>query len=165
MPELVVAPYPVRLMAPTGKEIAIQNDGLVETNYCHHHVTNNDDTNLLQPLLEVTLDLMGNATIRGMASLIKRYLGSMSVDFCIILSKPVGQTQIQEDDEPEACLGLWRLDHVDVSQHLRLPDRFSTDGCSGQESSTDADADAIRARLLVTSARMSSKSLVGVAAG
>jgi hypothetical protein len=147
-------------MAPTGKELAIQNDGLLETNYHHYH---HDDTALLQPLLEVTLDLMGNATIRGMSSLIKRYLGSMSVDFCVILSKPVGQIQ----DEPEACLGLWRLDHVDVSQHLTLPDRFSSmDGESS--SSTNADADAIRAQLLVTSARSSFKSkqqLVGVAAG
>jgi hypothetical protein len=145
-------------MAPSGKEVALQNNGIVETTYRLHNSSNSagGDTHTLCPVFEVTLDFMGNSTIRGMASLVKRYLPGMSVDFCAILSKPVGQTE----DEPEACLGLWRLNHIDVSQYATLPDRFSTHGRS-QET-----ANVLRASLLIKSAELeSSRHLVAVAAG
>jgi hypothetical protein len=138
-------------MAPSGKEIAMQNDGIVETSYRLHDSTAGEN---LCPVFEVTLDFMGNSTIRGMASLVKRYLPGMSVDFCAILSKPAGQTE----DEPEACLGLWRLNHIDVTQYATLPDRFSTDGCS-QET-----VNALRASLLIENARLESSKHLAAAA-
>jgi hypothetical protein len=91
------------------------------------------------PIIEVTLDMVGNRAIRGMASLVKRYLNSISVDLAAIISKPDGQ----EKDEPEACLGLWRLHHIDISKCPPLPDRYAM-----EKGASDQHPDLVRASLL-----------------
>ena len=139
----------MRLMAPTGIELEVQRDGLLETTY-HHHDSSGD----LCVVYEVALDLMVNSTMRGMASLVKSYLSRMSIDLCAIISKPKGQ----EKDEPEACLGLWRLHRLNVGQYPTLPDRFSTDGCS-QET-----IHAIRATMLAKNANLESSKTIAVSA-
>lgn len=125
-------------MAPKDAEIPVYHPGFIETSYYSSHEPHTDDC----PIWEVTLDLLGNSAIRGMASLVKRYLGSMSVDFGLVLSKPDGQ----KEDEPECILGLWRLDHINVSQYPTLPDRFETTG------GTTESMDVARASLLVAEA-------------
>jgi hypothetical protein len=146
--EIVEAPYPIRLLAPKGKEIQVERPFL-PTTYRQHDAIGN-----LCPILEVTLDMLGNATIRGMASLVKRYLNSISLDLAVIVTRPDGQT---EGDEPEACLGLWRMSHIDVTQYPTLPDRFETDGCS------DELVQAIRANILVKGAHLDSTRPICVA--
>jgi hypothetical protein len=148
MSEIVEAPYPIRLLAPKGKEIQVERPFL-PTTYHRHDVVGD-----LCPILEVTLDMLGNATIRGMASLVKRYLSGISLDLAAIVTAPDGQT---EGDEPEACLGLWRMNHIDVTQYPRLPDRFETDGCS------DETVQAIRAHILLKGARLDSVRRISVA--
>jgi hypothetical protein len=68
MPEIVEAPYPIHLLAPKGTELRVETPFL-PTTYRHH-----DAAGDRCPILEVTLDFLGNATMRGMASLVKRYL-------------------------------------------------------------------------------------------
>jgi hypothetical protein len=147
MPELVEAPYPVRLMAPKGKELVVHRPGLIDTIYYAHDVAGD-----LCPTWEVTLDLMGTPAIRGMATIVKRYLKSMSVDFAAIISKPEGQ----KEDEPEACLGLWRMNHLDLAQAADLPDRFAAEGCC------DETIHAIRASILIESANEASSKCITV---
>ena len=115
IPAIVDAPYVIRSMAPKNSVLTIQRNGLLDTIY-HMHETKGSQ----RPIVEVTLDLMGTRAIRGMAALVKRYLTTMSVDFAAIISKPDGQVK----DEPQACLGLWRFDHIDVTNCPDLPDRF-----------------------------------------
>lgn len=55
-----------------------------------------------------------------MAGIATKHLRSIKVDAAITVGKPEGQ----EEDEPEACLGMLRLDHIDISSCPKLPDRF-----------------------------------------
>ena len=145
---LVEAPLPVKLLAPKDAEITIFHQGFLETFYHSSHEPNTDDC----PICEVTLDLMSTSGIRGMASIVKRYLSSMSVDLGLVLSKPDGQTE----EEPEAVLGLWRFDHIDIGKYPSLPNRFETAG------STEESGDVLRAELLVE--QVSKRMLVHVSA-
>lgn len=128
------APYPVRMMAPKGSELEVQCDGLVECSYYYY-----DRIGKQSPILEITVDLMGNAPIRGMASLAKRYLQSISIDIALVVTKP----EEQEEDEPEAFLGLFRMDHIDIANYGLLPDRYpaaveSDDGINRTQATTTA---------------------------
>jgi hypothetical protein len=138
--EIVQAPYPVRLLAPKNAEIPVFREGFIDT--LHHPPSyephNTDDC----PIWEVTFDFMGNSAIRGMGSIVKRYLSSMSVDFGLVISKPEAQTE----EEPEAVLGLWRFDHIDLTQYPGLPNRYETAG------STAESRDVARASLLLEEA-------------
>lgn len=73
----------------------------------------------LAPLLEMELDLVSTRAMRAMASLVKRYLPTISVDVAAVIQKPDGQVE----DEPEACLCLWKFHHLDISGCQPLPDR------------------------------------------
>jgi hypothetical protein len=127
-------------MAPKGRELVVQRSDLINTTYNLHQATLSASNKKIWPSLEVTLDLMGNRPIRGMASLVKRYLKFISVDLAAIISKPEGQ----EQDEPEACLGLWCFNHIDVAKCPDLPDRFDGDALSEND-----HPDVIRANRLV----------------
>jgi hypothetical protein len=134
LPEIVEANYVVKSMAPKGNR-TLHREGLIETIYHKCDVDGPDSC----PIVEVTLDMVGNRAIRGMAALVKRYLNSISVDLAVIISKPDGQ----ENNEPEACLGLWRLHHIDISKCLPLPDRFDM-----EKGASDKNPDLVRASLL-----------------
>jgi hypothetical protein len=135
LPEVVEASYVVKSLAPKGNK-QLHREGLIETMY---HTCGGVEGPESCPIVEVTLDMVGNRAIRGMASLVKRYLVSISVDLAAIISKPDGQ----EEDEPEACLGLWRLHHIDISKCPPLPDRFAM-----EEGASDKNSDLLRASLL-----------------
>jgi hypothetical protein len=149
MPQIIDAPYAVRLLAPSGSEITIEKPNLLATTYRVHDVAGK-----LCPVMECTLDFMGNATMRGMASLVKRYLSSISIDFALVIGTPDDQTE----KEVECIIGLCRMDHMDVMTYPKLPDRFETEGCSEQT------VDSIRASLLVKTAKMQSLRAVASAA-
>ena len=137
----VEAPYAVRLLAPKHEKV-IHRPGGCETTYT---LTKDGAC----PVLELTLDFVGNATIRGMASLVKRSLKSLSVDLALVISG-------DDDEEPEGCLGLFRMDHLDIAAFPDLPDRFSLDEGRRVETSPESDADARRAQFLLTESRRQS---------
>ena len=161
MAELVEAPYALRLMATTGSDFPVDMPGFLETSYTLHDtttkkMTGDDDAGphdgddvydkCTSPILELTIDFASNATTRGMASLGKRYLPKTSVDIAFLIGKPEGQTE----SEPEACLGLYRMDHIDFSTCPDMPDRYATDGRSNEKSFRR------RASLLVETAKLQS---------
>jgi len=115
LPEFVDAPYAIRLLASKDTELQIHYDGWLETKYYIH----SDGC----PIWEMNLDFMGNSTIRGMASFVKRYLSSINADFALVISYP---------NEPQGVLGLWRFDHINVNEYPSLPDRYE-----GTEESSD----------------------------
>jgi hypothetical protein len=138
LPEVVEANYVVKSMAPKGNK-TLHREGLIETIYNQCDGVEGPESSC--PIVEVTLDMVGNRAIRGMASLVKRYLNSISVDLAAIISKP----DDQEEDEPEACLGLWRLHHIDISKCPPLPDRFAM---MEKGASEKRNSDLVRANLL-----------------
>ena len=162
LPELVQAPYAIRLMAPKANAPppTVHQEGLVTTKYHEHDVgatTTSGSSSGVEttvnktqaPIFEVTMDLMEQRTVRSMACLVKRYLPSMSIDFALVISKPDGS----EDEEPEAVLGMWRWDHLQLTEYPSLPDRLATDGCSRET------LDAVRASLLAKEASRMSLSI------
>jgi hypothetical protein len=59
-----------------------------------------------------------------------------------VIGKPAGQAD--NEDELEACLGLWRMDHIDISACPQFPDRLASEAPRmGQ------DPDVLRASKLV----------------
>lgn len=126
IPELVEAPYPIRLLCSKDAELQIHSDGWLETTYYSHC----DGC----PTWEVNVDCMGNSAIRGMALLIKRYLVGIKADFALVISHP---------DEVGAVLGMWRFDHLNVNQYPTLPDRYE---------GLDESVDVVRANQLVKEA-------------
>lgn len=91
IPSLVDGPAPIRLVAPPKKE------KVVHCNYLPIYWKRHQGDGL-QPILIATLDCMSNRAMRSMASLVKRYLSSLSVDVAIMIGKPNNQ----EEPEPSA---------------------------------------------------------------
>ena len=88
------------------------------------------------PTMCLTLDLISNATIRGLVGIFKRNMHRMTVDFaCIICSG--------DENDPSAILGLWRMDHLVGEEYPLLPDRYS------EEDKDPEKADSIRGSLLI----------------
>eukprot|EP00980_Cylindrotheca_fusiformis_P013097 scaffold3281_cov129-Cylindrotheca_fusiformis.AAC.16 len=114
MHEIVDAPYAARMLAPKVSELEVQCDGLVETSYRYYDPAEN-----YAPLLELTIDFISNGPIRGMSSLMKRYLHGLSLDFALVVVNPEGP----EWDEPGAILGLFKMDHIDIANYGSLPAR------------------------------------------
>lgn len=124
-------------MAPAKREITVHCD-LLPTKWRHFDATTQEDGRYLHPCLELELDLMANKTMRGFASLVKRYLCSMSVDVAIVVDKP----DLQAEDELSACVAMWRFDKVDITQCPKLPDR--------DDLGSGIQADTIRASMLIS---------------
>jgi hypothetical protein len=66
-----------------------------------------------------------------MAGIVKKHLSSLAIDVAVTISKPDGQVE----DEPQACLGLWRFDHIDVDSCPELPDRHEIEAKNQGQSS------------------------------
>lgn len=82
---------------------------------------------------------MAHKAMRGMASLVKKYLKTMLIDVAVTIDKPDRQVE----DELSACVGIVRFDQIDVSSCPKLPERIGL-GHSIQ-------ADTIRASVLMHS--------------
>lgn len=135
LPYVVDGPMPIRVMAPPKRELTVHCDMLPTKWHQLNGCTRASDGRYLYPCLELELDLMANKTMRGFASLVKRYLGKMSIDVAVIIDTP----DLQDEEELSACVGMWRFDKVDVSACPQLPDRLGH----------SVKADTIRASLLM----------------
>lgn len=109
----------IKMLAPPKYEYTIHCERLPTKWRQVSASTRESDGRFLHPCLEVELDLMANKTVRGFASLAKRYLSKMSVDVAVTIDKP----DLQEQDELSACVAMWRFDRVDLSQCPMLPAR------------------------------------------
>ena len=118
LPCLVDGPLPIRILAPPKKEITIQGS-ILPTKWIKHAATTSSDGTMLHPCLELEVDLIWKSTLRNVSGILRNYMKSFCIDLAIILSKPT----LDDPDEPGACVGLWCVDHIDIDQCPRLPDR------------------------------------------
>lgn len=144
LPYVVDGPLPIRMLAPPKRERTVHCD-LLPTKWRQSEGMTRPDGRYLHPCLELELDLMANKTMRGFSSLVKRHLCKLSVDVAVVIDKP----DLQEEEEPSACVGMWRFDKVDVSQCPHLPERL---GHSVQ-------ADTIRASILMQQTQLDIQSV------
>ena len=118
LPCLVDGPLPVRIMAPPKKELLISSRAL-PSKWKKHRMETLSDGTILQPILEMEIDVISNSAIRGISAMLKRHIKSVALDLAVVIQTPNGQ----KEKEPEACLGLWRFDHIDVLTCPPLPPR------------------------------------------
>jgi hypothetical protein len=64
------------------------------------------------------------------------------MEMAAVIGKPAGQEK--NEGELEACLGLWRMDHIDVSACPQFSDRFANEA-----SRKGQDPDVLRATKVV----------------
>ena len=109
LPSLVDGPLPIKVIAPPKRELTVSCSALPSKWTFHNKQTLTNGT-VLQPILEMEIDVISNSTIRGISAMLKRYIRLIALDLAVVIHTPDGQTE----QEPEACLGLWRFDHIDV---------------------------------------------------
>jgi hypothetical protein len=140
IPSVVEGPLAVKVLAPPKKEMLL-NCALLPVSWQQYNPETSEGRKLCAAL-EVTLDCMSNRAMRGMAGIVKRNLKHLSIDMACVIGKPAGQEE--DEDESEACLGLWRMDHIDVSACPGFPDRWANEA-----SEKGQDPDVFRATKLV----------------
>jgi hypothetical protein len=128
---------PIRMVAPPKREMTIHCN-MLPTKWRTRGACYKDEK-YLHPCLELELDVMANKAMRGMTSLVKRYLKGMSIDVAVTIDKP----DLQKEEELSACVGMFRLEKIDVLVCPKLPERLEL-GHSLQE-------DTIRASMLLKS--------------
>lgn len=119
LPSLVDGPFPIRMLAPAKKEVTISCDALPVTWHFQNETSSSTDgsTTSKAALVEVDFDLLQSKSIRKVSSIVRPHTARVVLDCALIISKP----KDSEDDEPSACLGMWRLDKVDLNGCAVLP--------------------------------------------
>lgn len=113
---------PVRIIAPPKRELTIHSSSL-PTKWTRHDIETMDDGRKLKPCIEVEFDIVSNKTLRSVTSMLTRYISSISLDLALIVDKPTPESE----DEPSACLAMWRFDHIDVANCPKMPPRTVED--------------------------------------
>jgi Protein ENHANCED DISEASE RESISTANCE 2, C-terminal len=120
IPSVVDGPLAVRVLAPPKREICV-SCALLPVSWRSYEAEVDAATGRkLAPTLEITLDCTSNRAMRSMAGILKRNLQSLAIDVAIVIQKP----DEKDEDEPQACLAMWRFNHIDVSKCPTFPDRF-----------------------------------------
>jgi hypothetical protein len=141
IPSLAEGPLAVKVMAPPKKETLL-NCSLLPVTWQQYDPETTDEGQKLCSAIEVTLDCVSARPMRAMAGIVKRNLQYLSVDMATVIGKPAGQAD--NESELEACLGLWRMDHIDISACPQFPDRLANEA-----SRKGQDLDVLRATKLV----------------
>jgi hypothetical protein len=148
IPSLVEGPLAIRILAPPKREFLISCDALPVHWRSYEAEIDPKTGRRLAPALQIELDCVSNRIMRGMAGILKRHFESVAIDVAVVVQKPDGQ----EEDEPQACLGMWRFNHIDVSKCPSFPDRFEYESevrAARERASPLLDPDVMRASKIV----------------
>lgn len=113
-------PLPIRIIAPPKKEITVQGS-ILPTKWIKHAAKTSPDGSTLHPCLELEVDMVSNSTLRSVSGMLRKYIKAISLDLAVIIAKPTPN----DPDEPSACVGLWRFDHINIERCPPLPSRTS----------------------------------------
>ena len=95
---------------------------ILPTKWIKHAAKTSPDGSTLHPCLELEVDIVSNSTLRSLGGMLRKYIKGISLDLAVIIAKPTPN----DPDEPSACVGLWRFDHIDVNRCPQLPSRSSS---------------------------------------
>lgn len=143
MPYLVKGPLIIKKLAPPPKKMRVHSDKLK----CTWHkvdecVGSKGQTHAA--IFEVDCDLVTNKTIRRFSSIVKRNVKNMVSDTAFFVSKPPHE----ENEEPSACLGAWRMDHVDLVRCPELPDEIDESILRTSLGMSVVDSESIASRMV-----------------
>jgi len=122
IPSLVDAPLPIRMMAPAKKEITISCRSVPVKWYFQNETTGSDGS-MRAALVEADLDLVTAKSVRKVASMVRPQTARITIDCALVISKP----KDSENDEPSACLGMWRMEKVDLNGCAVLPPKTESE--------------------------------------
>jgi hypothetical protein len=151
-------PMPVRIIAPPKRELTI-NSSRLPKKWIRHDTETTPGGRVLKPCIEIEFDIVSNKTLRSVTSMLTRYVQSISLDLALIVDKPTPESE----DEPSACLAMWRFDHIDIANCPKMPPRTTVDEPSCCDNSTaELRADVRRASLI---ANISTEELATITKG
>jgi hypothetical protein len=127
IPSIVEAPFAIRIVNPGKIETTVHCD-YVNVVWKKYEKSVTPSGKKLCVALEATLDLMSTRVIRTAASLVKNNLKHLVTDVAIVISKP----DLQEEEEPMACIGCWRFSHINIAACPDMPDRYIAEAKANQ---------------------------------
>ena len=136
IPSLADGPLPMRILAPAKKERLLHGDSVTLTWVKHNREEDGGTGQVLEPFMECQVDCLSNPSLRSAAGMFKKYLPKLVMDGAAC----IGPTQESSEPEPEACLAMWRWNHIDLKTCPPFPSRFER---------TSIDPDVVQASKLV----------------
>ena len=119
LPCLVDGPYIIRQMAPEKSNVTIAGRRVGAS---WHELSASTDPKTGKEraaLLEVDCDLISNSSVRSICNIVLGQVKKVKIDCAMIVEKPY----LSEVEEPAACLGLWRMDHIDMKKTALAPEK------------------------------------------
>uniref|UniRef100_A0A7S2YC98 Protein ENHANCED DISEASE RESISTANCE 2 C-terminal domain-containing protein n=1 Tax=Entomoneis paludosa TaxID=265537 RepID=A0A7S2YC98_9STRA len=135
IPAVVDGPMAVRVLAPPKKERVIHGQVIPITWHLYDREVNPKTGQVLHPVVSASMDCLSSGAVRNLAGLVKKYLVTMTLDLALVIGAPStleahqknkrkGNNNVHDDtdNEPKACLGLFRFEHVDVNTCPAFPE-------------------------------------------
>ncbi len=119
LPCLVDGPYIIKVMAPAEKEVTIAGGRVGATWHKYDESVDHQSGKKRAALLEVDCDLISNPGVRKICNIVLGQVKNVRIDCAMIVEKPY----LSEVKEPAACLGLWRMDKVDMDDSPLVPQK------------------------------------------
>jgi hypothetical protein len=118
IPYVVDGPLAIRLLKPKPIEVTIHGK--------RHPTIWTDVPQTIDPItrktsrsiMECDLDFVSDRQIRRILNMARPHIRRITIDVAFIISKPMHS----EIEEPSACLGLWRVDKVDLERCAVFPE-------------------------------------------
>lgn len=115
----IEAPFAVKALAPPLMQLLVTM--FLPVRWTKHDAEIAPDGRKLCAVLETEFNCMSTSTVRPLSRLLKNHAKSIELDLALAINKPVDQ----EEEELQACIGMWRFDHVDIPSCPQLPDRYT----------------------------------------
>ena len=119
LPCLVDGPYIIKVMAPAEKEVTIAGGRVGATWHKYDESVDHRSGKKRAALLEVDCDLISNPGVRKICNIVLGQVKNVRIDCAMIVEKPY----LSEVKEPAACLGLWRMDKIDMNDSPLVPQK------------------------------------------
>ena len=119
LPCLVDGPYIIKALGLPEKEVTIAGGRVGATWHEYDESIDSNTGKKRAALLEVDCDLISNAGVRKICNIVLGQVKNVRIDCAMIVEKPY----LSEVEEPAACLGLWRMDRVDMSKAALVPEK------------------------------------------
>ena len=117
---VIDGPWVVRSLSPQKGEIVFDfNDWLKLSWHKEDERIDRVTGKKRAAMLSVDIDSMGDSVARKVLSLVQGSIQKVKLDCAAIISKPTQSTV----EEPSACIGLWRMDRIDMHQTSLLPEK------------------------------------------
>jgi hypothetical protein len=118
IPCFVDGPRAIKLLRPKPIEVIVNNDVMHPATWFDVPPARDPITKKTEhAILELDMNFVSSRGIRRILSIARPHLQSITIDIAFIISKP----QDSQDEEPTACLGLFRVDKVDFEKFAVTP--------------------------------------------